>query len=64
MTKIFISHLHGDHLYGLPGLLCTLGNGVDPANAEETVLELYGPLGIRKFVTCALSLSRSPLAFR
>jgi len=63
ITKIFITHLHGDHLYGLPGLLCTLGNGLDPATGHNTVIELYGPTGIRKFVTTALGLSRSPLVF-
>lgn len=64
ISKIFITHLHGDHLFGLPGLLCTLGNGMDPANGPSTVVELYGPVGIRRFVTTALSLSRSPLVFR
>jgi len=42
ITKILISHWHGDHVLGLPGLLQTLS-----ANNYECVLEIYGPKGTK-----------------
>eukprot|EP00092_Neocalanus_flemingeri_P010078 GFUD01010861.1.p1 GENE.GFUD01010861.1~~GFUD01010861.1.p1 ORF type:complete len:372 (+),score=92.96 GFUD01010861.1:251-1366(+) len=64
ISKIFITHLHGDHLFGLPGLLCSMGAGLEPEKAKETVVEIYGPKGLRKFVHTTLGLSRSGLAFK
>lgn len=54
LDKIFITHLHGDHVFGLPGLLCSrsMAGNVNP-------LTLYGPAGIREFTETALRLSGS-----
>ena len=64
VSKIFITHLHGDHLYGLPGLLCTLGNGLDSSKVGTAAVEVIGPVGLRKFIAVTLGLSRSPLAYK
>eukprot|EP00088_Acartia_fossae_P068588 TRINITY_DN8735_c0_g1_i1.p1 TRINITY_DN8735_c0_g1~~TRINITY_DN8735_c0_g1_i1.p1 ORF type:complete len:370 (+),score=54.85 TRINITY_DN8735_c0_g1_i1:52-1161(+) len=64
VSKIFITHLHGDHLFGLQGLLCTLANGQDTDALKKKTVEIYGPVGLRKYIATTLSLSRSPLSFR
>jgi ribonuclease Z len=46
LEAVFITHLHGDHLYGLPGLIATLG-----LNGRERPLPIYGPPGLRRFLT-------------
>ncbi len=45
LEAVFITHLHGDHLYGLPGLIATLG-----LNARSSPLTIYGPAGLRAFL--------------
>ncbi len=58
IDKIFITHLHGDHIFGLPGLLTSRSmNGI-----SET-LTIYGPEGIKAFIETTLSLSGSWLTF-
>lgn len=51
LDLILISHLHGDHVFGLPGLLSSMGNcgKTDP-------LYIYGPRGIRNFVDMSLEM--------
>src|SRR3989344_8484939 len=45
ITKILISHWHGDHVLGLAGLLQTLNSS---SNTYTGTLEIYGPPGITK----------------
>jgi len=43
--KVFISHMHGDHVLGLPGLMQTMA-----LLDRERKLEVYGPPGIKRFI--------------
>ncbi len=45
LTKILITHWHGDHILGLPGLFQTLA-----FNDYKKTLEIYGPKGTKKFI--------------
>ncbi len=45
ITKIFITHMHGDHVMGLPGLLQTMA-----LMNRERRLDIYGPVSIKKFL--------------
>ncbi|WP_347549702.1 ribonuclease Z [Pseudalkalibacillus hwajinpoensis] len=58
ITKLFITHLHGDHIFGLPGLL-----GSRSFQGGETEVVVYGPLGIKAFIDSALSLSKTYLRY-
>lgn len=44
-TKIFITHMHGDHVLGLPGLLQTMS-----LLERERKLDIYGPVGTKAFI--------------
>ena len=52
ITKIIISHWHGDHVLGLPGLLQTLS--ASEYGTKETPLEIYGPKGTKKHIELML----------
>ena len=58
IKKIFITHMHGDHIYGLPGLLATLG-----LSGNSNGIEIYGPSELSNFVISALKNSYCKLSF-
>ncbi len=59
INHIFISHLHGDHYLGLPGLLYTLH-----LHHRETDLHIYGPKGLNEILTTQFFYARSVPSFR
>ena len=54
IEHIFISHLHGDHFFGLPGLISTFR-----LLGRTKPLNIYGPKGIKKAITLLLKLGNS-----
>ncbi|NQZ45011.1 MAG: ribonuclease Z [Flavobacteriaceae bacterium] len=54
IKHIFISHLHGDHFFGLPGLISTFR-----LLGREKELHVYGPKGIKQAITMLLKLGDS-----
>lgn len=58
IKKIFITHLHGDHIFGLPGLLTSRS-----FQGGEDELIVYGPKGIKRFIDASISVSYSKLSY-
>jgi ribonuclease Z len=54
INHIFISHLHGDHFYGLIGLISTF-----MLLNRENDLHIYGPVGIKEIILMQLRASGS-----
>jgi ribonuclease Z len=58
IEKIFITHLHGDHIYGLPGLLSSRS-----FQGGEDQVTVYGPVGIKSYIEVSLSISKTYLKY-
>lgn len=58
ISKIFISHLHGDHILGLPGLIQSMG-----FRGREKPLTIYGPKGLLKIKDCIFNNGFNPVNF-
>lgn len=59
LEKIFITHLHGDHLFGLPGLLSSRAY-----QGGTTPLTVYGPPGIQQYIELSLGISQSRINYQ
>ncbi len=58
IDKIFITHFHGDHLLGLPGLIQTLS-----FSNREAPLHVFGPRGMKDILGYILELGEYDLGF-
>jgi ribonuclease Z len=57
-AKLFVTHMHGDHVLGLPGLLQTMS-----LLGRKRKMEIYGPTGIEAFVEAINKTVRFSLTF-
>lgn len=62
VDAVFITHLHGDHSFGLPGLLCTMSASTDTEAGR--VVHIVGPEGTGSYVRNSLDASHSRLVFK
>ncbi len=58
ISHIFISHLHGDHILGLPGFLTSLN-----LNSRTKALKVFSPPGLKNWFNSYLSISESALLY-
>jgi len=58
IAKIFITHLHGDHIYGLPGFLSSRS-----FQGGDTPVQIFGPEGLKDFIQTSLKVGETKLNY-
>ncbi|WP_138498071.1 ribonuclease Z [Nostoc sp. PA-18-2419] len=58
LSRIFITHMHGDHIFGLMGLLATCGLA---GNVER--IDIYGPPGLNEYIQTASRYSHTHFSY-
>eukprot|EP01036_Dinobryon_divergens_P020268 gene20268-27770_t len=69
IRKIFLTHNHGDHSFGLPGVLCLMGQATqdergkaDEEGVDLEPVDIYGPEGCRDLIRSIIQLTYSRIA--
>ncbi len=58
LSRIFITHMHGDHIFGLMGLLATCGLA---GNVKR--IDIYGPSGLNEYIQAASRYSHTHFSY-
>ncbi len=58
LTRIFITHMHGDHIFGLMGLLASCGLAGNPQQ-----IDIYGPPDLKEYLKACRSYSQTRFSY-
>lgn len=58
LKRLFITHLHGDHIYGLPSVIL----GISFDQSQEGPISLYGPPGLGEYLSTSFRVCESKIA--
>ncbi|MBA3707663.1 MAG: ribonuclease Z [Planctomycetes bacterium] len=58
IERILLTHLHGDHCYGIPGALATMA-----INGRSEPVSIIGPVGVKELIETVLRISDTALSF-
>ncbi len=58
LSRIFVTHMHGDHIFGLMGLLATCGLA---GNVDR--IDIYGPPGLNEYLQSASRYSHTHFSY-
>lgn len=58
LSRIFITHMHGDHIFGLMGLLATVGLAGNPHR-----IDIYGPTGLNDYLQACQRYSHTHFSY-
>lgn len=59
LNRIFITHLHGDHIFGLPSVILGINFEKNPELLRESPIHLYGPSGLGNYISSCFDVCQS-----
>jgi ribonuclease Z len=60
LEKVFITHLHGDHVFGLPGLMASRSAAQNAVGS----LDIFGPTDLEEYLNTTLNLTHTRIKYR